>query len=253
MSLEVFPNQTVEECSSTNDLAKILVESQYPHGTWVSARVQTAGRGRQGRVWKSIEGNLYLSIIVQVPEKSLWSWIPLTTAIGVVRFVKDSFPSLDLQVKWPNDLILNQKKLGGILCEGGGRNSPHSIVIGIGLNCLSAPENLDQEAIDLTSALNGNRVSADQIRLPIVNSILREVQCLLCEGTGPIQHSYEAWANFRRNTEVQWGQPPQSGWVKGLGPSAELQIQAVSGQTISLFAEDVQRRNLMRSYSTSKR
>jgi BirA family biotin operon repressor/biotin-[acetyl-CoA-carboxylase] ligase len=75
----------VDRCSSTNDLARKLGEQGQPHGTWVSARVQEAGRGRLGRVWQGIEGNLFLSIVCRVGPPAIWTWVPLASAVGVAR------------------------------------------------------------------------------------------------------------------------------------------------------------------------
>ena len=63
-------NRVVERCVSTNDLARSLGEAGAPHGTWVSAKVQEAGRGRLGRKWESLEGNLFLSLIARLENKS---------------------------------------------------------------------------------------------------------------------------------------------------------------------------------------
>ena len=136
----MIANQVIESCESTNDLARELGEAGYPHGTWISARQQSRGRGRLGRQWQSIEGNLFLSIIVRPEMRELWTWVPMATAIAIAEALRSLFPELPVQVKWPNDLWVHGKKLGGILCEAVGGRADSFIVIGIGLNCAVAPE-----------------------------------------------------------------------------------------------------------------
>src|SRR5271154_5529206 len=110
-------NSVIERCDSTNDLARQLGESGCPHGSWISARVQEKGRGRLGREWQSMEGNLFLSIIVRPEKRSLWTWVPMASAIGAAETLSELYPKLQVRVKWPNDLWADRKKLGGILCE----------------------------------------------------------------------------------------------------------------------------------------
>src|SRR5689334_14176240 len=99
-----FANQVLEECDSTNRVARGLAVEGAEHGTWVSARVQTQGRGRLDRKWESTDGNLFLSIVARNIPMDLWSWIPLTVAVGVHRCLVGLFPEVAVQIKWPNDL-----------------------------------------------------------------------------------------------------------------------------------------------------
>src|SRR4051794_23597950 len=102
--MEISPNTVLDSCESTNDCARALGEKGFAHGTWVSARRQTGGRGRLGRSWASIEGNLFLSLIVRIDRKDVWTWIPLAAAAGVVTALRARFENLDIRIKWPNDL-----------------------------------------------------------------------------------------------------------------------------------------------------
>lgn len=240
-AIENLANQVLDRCASTNDIAKYFAEKGLPHGTWVSSRIQEAGRGRLGRQWESGEGNLFLSILVRMDNKNRWSWIPLATAIGAVRFLSQKFPSLNFQVKWPNDILINGKKLGGILCEG----TSSGIIIGLGLNCLHSPQALNQDTTSLTEALDCDLTIgtslADEVRLEIYRSILNEVNHLNLNGPEQIRQSYEVWTAYSFGTEVEWGAQPsvQFGRVHGLGESGELLVTSDSGNALSLFAEDV--------------
>lgn len=243
----LFANRVLDKCGSTNDIAKALGEQGFPHGTWVSTRIQEAGRGRLGRKWESLEGNLFLSILTRIENKALWSWVPLTSAIGVVRCLNRKYPGINFQVKWPNDLWLGGAKLGGFLCEGSGGNASDFIVIGLGLNCLFAPDHLDQKTMDLTTAVGKGPLSADEVRAPILESILNELEDLKTNGPQAICEKYESCAAFPSGTLIEWGLPPQTGRIEGLGPASELIVRTTrigEGQTnpgslLSLYAEDV--------------
>ena len=249
-----YANQILDKCDSTNDLAKSLAEQGAPHGTWVSSKIQEAGRGRLGRSWQSIEGNLFLSLVVRIENKRLWSWIPLATAVGIIRHLRKAFPILELpalevQVKWPNDIYLNGRKLGGILCESVG--GPRSfVIVGIGLNCVASPNGPDLNAMDLTTKLNGQKITADTLRVELISSVLGELNGLISEGPKNIANSYRNWAALPPGTKIQWDQGRKSGFVHDLGPSGELEVLTDQGTMLSLFAEDV---NLIKKRSPKDR
>jgi len=124
----------VKSCSSTNDLAKELAHSGEAEGTVVLAQEQTAGKGTKGRSWFSVKGKgLYCSVILYPPHPDL-SLLPLLAGLAARDAI---FTSLGFQValKWPNDLVCEGKKLGGILCESGflGDRVTYA-VLGLGLN-----------------------------------------------------------------------------------------------------------------------
>jgi BirA family biotin operon repressor/biotin-[acetyl-CoA-carboxylase] ligase len=231
-------NSVIERCDSTNDLARQLGEAGCPHGSWISARIQDKGRGRLGREWRSLEGNLFLSMVVRPQDKSLWTWIPLATALGMAEAITEVFPSLPVRVKWPNDLWIHEKKLGGILCEAVGSRENSFIVIGMGLNCKVAPEGLDQESTSLSAELGRSTnatVTADDIRVAIIRSVLRWMNM----DREKIMATYDHAAAFTAGTKIQWADGKKTGTVIGLGSSGELRVHETGSGAVSLFAEDV--------------
>jgi BirA family transcriptional regulator, biotin operon repressor / biotin---[acetyl-CoA-carboxylase] ligase len=109
---------------STNERARALAERGAPHGTLVTAREQSAGRGRQGRTWTAPPGRALLcSLVLRDPPRLL----PLATGVAVAELVGDS-----ARVKWPNDVLVDGRKVAGILVEG--RPQEAWAVAGIGLN-----------------------------------------------------------------------------------------------------------------------
>jgi BirA family biotin operon repressor/biotin-[acetyl-CoA-carboxylase] ligase len=161
--------------------------------------------------------------------------------VAIVRGVRSLFPDIALQIKWPNDIYFQSAKVGGILCEG----TSSFIVIGIGLNCVKAPQGLDQATTGLSQIHAGDPVVADQIRMPIVQALTEEFDHLIQNGPNRISQLYQAWAALPSGTPIQWGKSvEQQGWVETLGASGELLVKDKNGATIRLFAEDVSVRRI---------
>ena len=233
-------NQLIDECKSTNDLAKNLADRGFPHGTWISARKQTSARGRQGRRWESLEGNLFLSLVCRIENLALWTWIPLTTAVAVAQCIQTEFPSLAVQVKWPNDLWLNSAKLGGILCEGFPRPVNPFVIIGIGLNCVAVPRNLDRPIADLASSVGLGIPYADRLRPLILQQLELDLGVLKSQGPASIRSRYDQIALFQSGTSITWADGLRTGLVNGLGPQGELEVkQNASGPIERLYAEEI--------------
>ncbi len=119
---------------STNQTAWELLEQGEPSGTVVIAGQQTAGRGQWGREWQSSQGGLFLSKIVDLKlPVSQKAQLSLCSAWGIATILRDR--GCPVQLKWPNDLILNQRKLGGILTETKiSQDRITQAVIGVGIN-----------------------------------------------------------------------------------------------------------------------
>ncbi len=128
----------LSEVDSTNEYIKSILENS-PEGTVVLADVQTAGKGRKGRNWYSPEGGLWMSILLDHCDNCL---MPLTAAVALA----EAFQTYDIKlgIKWPNDLLLNQKKVAGILTEIVDNRA--ILGIGINLNVREFPDDLGKKA-----------------------------------------------------------------------------------------------------------
>jgi BirA family transcriptional regulator, biotin operon repressor / biotin---[acetyl-CoA-carboxylase] ligase len=134
-----------DTCPSTNAEARILALAGDPEGTVVVADRQTAGRGTRGRAWFSPSGKgLYMTILLRpdFPELGL---IPLAAGLAAFDAASES-PDTGLRLKWPNDLVHEGRKLGGILCEAGSSGTrSRFVIVGIGLNAAHDPEDFPPE------------------------------------------------------------------------------------------------------------
>ena len=137
--------ETYDSVTSTQDILKTKAENDdVPEGTVILAKEQTKGRGRQGRIWTSPAGNLYLSLLLK-PDCSVQDIAQLSVllSLAVGQTVKNAIPEQknDIKLKWPNDIIVNGKKSAGILLETSlTTNKLNWVAAGIGININHAPE-----------------------------------------------------------------------------------------------------------------
>ncbi|HEX3973651.1 MAG TPA: biotin--[acetyl-CoA-carboxylase] ligase [Stellaceae bacterium] len=143
-----------ERIASTSDEAKSLAQQGEPAGTLVWARVQTAGRGRQGRVWISPAGNFYASLILRpaVPVATA-AQLGFVAAIAVAEACLALAPKAAISLKWPNDVLLSGRKLAGLLLESQSRGDGMLdwLVLGIGINLATYPTDIEYPATALAA------------------------------------------------------------------------------------------------------
>jgi len=121
---------------STMEIASSLAKEGAPEGTVVIAEEQTKGRGRAGHYWFSPEGGLYLSLILRPTFScSYISQLSLMGAVGIVKSIREIALSLPSKIRWPNDVVIKKRKVGGVLSEvKRERNKVNFVIMGIGVN-----------------------------------------------------------------------------------------------------------------------
>jgi BirA family biotin operon repressor/biotin-[acetyl-CoA-carboxylase] ligase len=227
------PRVHLRRTDSTNERARGLAPAGAPHGTLVSAREQTAGRGRQGREWWAPPGSsLLCSLVLRDPPAllSLLAGVAVCDAVG-----------RHARVKWPNDVVLETPalgKLGGILVEG--RPQERWAVLGIGLNVAARMEEIPRE-------LHGRAVSLElpgSAIEPLLTRLLEALERRLAE---PTQSVLAAWqerdALFGR--EISWGAvgpghtPAGHGQAQGIDGNGRLLVKLEDGTSTALDAGEV--------------
>jgi BirA family biotin operon repressor/biotin-[acetyl-CoA-carboxylase] ligase len=148
---------TVERTGSTNDDARALGREGAPHLTVVVAQEQLAGRGRLGRTWHAATGESLLCSWVVRPEMPVerWTLLPLLAGLAAAEAV-EARAKVSADLKWPNDLLVRERKLGGILTEA---ELPDFAVIGLGLNVstMAFPPELVATSLGLEGAVRLDR------------------------------------------------------------------------------------------------
>jgi len=213
-----------------------------PHGLVILADSQTAGRGRRGRTWHSPpQGNLYVSVIV-VPEPGAtritpWlTWVPLLSALAGADCLSLQ-TGLSVSVKWPNDLLINDKKIGGILCEQTTTaERTMAIVIGIGLNINAAlndfPEDLRQGATTL-AAEAGRPFDRVAILADLLLQLEQRLDRLFLDGpAGMIEEFTQRCSTVGKTVRVTL---EEKGVVQGIaesiGPDGCLRLRVTSSKS----------------------
>lgn len=173
--------------ASTQDALKELFQHGAAEGTIVIARGQTQGRGRRDKSWDSGEDmGLWMSVLLepQGPEDS-WSWVPLWAGIAARRaligVLKDGsdFQPESIRLKWPNDIMMENRKLGGILSERvQNRQNRQAVILGLGINLLQTrsdfPPDIQEKAVSLFQVTN--RIFAPDA---VLNSVVANLDNLL--------------------------------------------------------------------------
>jgi len=158
----------MSECASTNDEAARLARAGAKHGTVVIAERQTAGRGRDGHVWASPPGGLYLSAVLR-PSLPLVDVPPMTLAIGIGVCEAARQAGVAAVLKWPNDVLVGGDKLAGVLVEAQSQGGKlDSVIVGIGINLNNE---VPEHAISLAAA-RGHAVD----RAVFIGSLLAAVE-----------------------------------------------------------------------------
>lgn len=227
-----------QDLPSTNTEAASLARAGARHGTVVIAEGQSGGYGRHGRAWFSPPGlNIYCSIIMRGMGENLslsqWlSWVPLVSALAVTEAIQQT-AAVSLSLKWPNDLLLHERKVGGILCESSvaTTNDP-VVVIGIGLNVNVPPASFPEELRPIAASLmEASRRPIDRNRL-IAQLLLELEQCLgELRSSGPVRlrQAYTACcATLGRQVRVLFtNDQPIVGIAEAISADGALQVRAL--------------------------
>lgn len=153
----------LEETGSTNTDCLQAAMAGDPGGLWISARRQTSARGSRGRNWTSYEGNLGASLLLRQPAPNgVLGQLTFVSALAVLgameELARESEAPVQIQLKWPNDILVNGAKACGILLESHEIKGTRYVIVGFGANCCSHPQDTSHPATDLMS--NGVNVTA---------------------------------------------------------------------------------------------
>lgn len=146
----------LETTGSTNAEALARAAAGEYGPLWIAAGRQSAGRGRRGRTWVSEPGNLYATLLLtDAAPPAAVAGVCFVAALAVHDAILDAAHGLapaQLKLKWPNDVLLDGRKIVGILVEGASQAGRHMTAIGIGVNCLHHPESTEYPATSLARA-----------------------------------------------------------------------------------------------------
>jgi BirA family biotin operon repressor/biotin-[acetyl-CoA-carboxylase] ligase len=206
---------------STNARARELAAAGAPHGTLVTAAEQSAGRGRQGRTWTAPPGRALLcSIVIRDPPRLL----PLVAGVAVAEVVGPQ-----ARLKWPNDVLVDGRKVAGILVEG--RPQEGWAVVGIGLNVALRASDFPVELRERAGTLG---LSADAIE-PMLDALLGRLEHWIAAPAESVLRAVRE-RDALRGREVRWA--GGGGVAAGVNGDGRLLVETEAG-TVALDAGEV--------------
>ncbi len=229
-----FPSIT-----STNEVAKKEAQQKAVEGTVIITGEQTRGRGRLKRAWLTPKGNIALSIILY-PDISYLPSLIMLASLAVTHCI-ELVTSLKTQIKWPNDVIINGKKVCGILIESDIQgNKVHYAVIGIGINVNLRLADFPDIQPSATSLYN--ELGKEVPRLSLIQHLLAEFERLyLIISNG--RSIYEEWRDslvtLGKNVRVTAGDTIYEGVAESVTGDGSLLLRSLDGKLIKIVAGDV--------------
>jgi BirA family transcriptional regulator, biotin operon repressor / biotin---[acetyl-CoA-carboxylase] ligase len=222
---------TYETLGSTNVEALALARAGERGPLWITAKTQSAGRGRRGSAWESPPGNLYATLLLTDPsapqDAPQLSFVAALALHDAVSLTAPQLASL-LNVKWPNDLLLGTKKLAGILIEG--ESEPvFSVAIGIGVNCVSHPADTVYPATDLAAA--GALVAPGRLFDALASALMqRAAQWRRGQGFALVRADWlERAAGIGESIRVRLPARELAGRFQGLDEAGRLLVEGPDG------------------------
>jgi BirA family biotin operon repressor/biotin-[acetyl-CoA-carboxylase] ligase len=237
--LRLIEHDTV---ASTNTEALTLARHGETVALWVTAKEQTAGRGRRGNEWISVRGNLYATLLVLNPSAAdVAAQLSFVAALAVHDAIGDCATALreNLTLKWPNDVLCGGNKLAGILIEGEAVATRFAVAIGIGVNCKHHPAQTSYPATDLVAV--GAEVSAEDLFYALSATMLRRLtQWGRGSGFAAIRSDWlERSAGIGDQMRVRLPGRELFGRCEGLDEGGRLLLRVADGTVQTITAGDV--------------
>ncbi len=231
---------------STNEEAKRLAGGGASHGAVIWAKRQTAGRGRMGREWVSAEGNLFVSVLLS-PDCDLATSAQLSfvASLAVAETLQAIVPKPEnIACKWPNDVLCDGQKIGGILLESFTTTEVSGakrqwVVVGVGMNIDSHPEHVMFPATCLRES-GVELISAKIVLSRFVYNFIHRYDLWATSGFGDIE---EAWIkhayHIGKPVEVVVGDAQHEGTFEGIDSAGRMLLRDAKGKITGITAGDV--------------
>lgn len=220
----------LDSVASTQDEAHDLAAQGAPHGTAVAARIQTEGRGTRGRRWESSRGGLWLSVVCRPNGDVALAATGLRIGLALAALIDSMLPpAVRIRLKWPNDLLLDDRKVGGILVQARWQGETLGwMVAGIGINVRNeVPASVTHPATRLEEF--GAGFSLEQLAQSVVDAVAEATRT-----AGPLSRTeLEAWAerDWLLGREIA---APVAGTALGITPDGELRVRCGDGSLMGV-------------------
>lgn len=233
------------QTESTNLWARQLLENEaVPEGALVLAGQQTGGKGRLGRRWSSPWGGLYFTLVLR-PALDLQraSLLSLVMAVACARSLQQN-TGCTCGIKWPNDVFIQGRKVGGILLEASGEMDKLDYVIaGIGINVNLMPQDFPEEVRHMATSLaiaTGHSYDLNQLVVSLLKDLRQDYYLFLQKGFQPFREVYKEYCiHWQQPIMVHTGKNYVKGVHKDLDANGSLLVEAANGEIISISTGDV--------------
>lgn len=223
---------------STNNYLKNLAAAGAPHGTVVVSEEQTAGKGRFGRSFQSARGTgLYMSVLIRPEKRREMPLYTVLAAVSVAQTVEDLGCGAP-QIKWVNDVLLNDKKICGILCEASMEMESGSlsyVVMGIGINVTSPPGGFEAPVAGALFPAGEKNINRNRLAAGVLNRL----EANLSLPSRQVLEEYRRRLNLLGQRIVILGEEDQEWLVEELDEEGHLLVRDVQGKRRILRSGEV--------------
>lgn len=235
----------VESCPSTQILAHEEAQNGAPNGTVIIADEQTAGKGRLSRPWSSAAGKgIWMSVITRpklTPQQA--PQMTLVAAVAIVRAIEE-LTEVTPAIKWPNDILVNGRKLTGILTElQADPDRVKAIILGIGMNVNQQLEDFPEEIRAIATSLcieEGQPVSRPKLAAKVLDYLELYVALYVEKGFAPIKLLWESYADsIGKRVRISTLQDTYEATAKGISEDGRLEVVLDDGTIRGIYSADI--------------
>lgn len=231
-----------DEIDSTNEEARRSAQSGDYGPRWIAARLQTAGRGRLGRQWVSATGNLYVTALFQDFDGFAHATrYPFASGLAILDTCAAFVPDARIELKWPNDVRQDGRKLCGILVEAGQSNGKAVwLACGMGINIQSVPESAGQAAVSIQGLGAQAGVDADAFLDALRPAFLARVRQAKMDFPALLSDWEKHAEGLGKTIRVGKGDDAPEGIFRGLDRDGALVLETADGSKQTIRAGDVE-------------
>jgi len=237
------PVEVFDEIDSTILEARRRAERGEVTPVWLVAKRQTAGRGRRGRAWSSLDGNLLATLLfttAQPPQQI--ALLGFATGVAIAETIDAVIGAGVATLKWPNDVLIDGAKVAGIMLDSGALGSGQTwVALAFGVNLAAAPANIDQPTTSLRALLPPDALAPEPTAFLAALRPKLETwsERIVSEGFEPLRRAWLQRAyGLGQEARVVQGEQTLEGRISGLSPRGELELDTPTGPRL-IAAGDV--------------
>ena len=220
---------------STNEEARRLALAGESGPLWIMAREQTAGRGRRGRPWVSERGNLFATLLTRAPQTTA-AQLAFAAGLAVAATVSFYCQPAEVTLKWPNDVLVRNEKVSGILLES---LDKERLAIGVGINLADHPQGTEFPATSL-AALTGSAPDPDDAMLRLARHMAAWYEVWQTNGFVPVRAAWlQRAAGLRKSVKARLEGREMEGVFEDLDEDGALLLRDAAGALVRVTAGEV--------------